>query len=274
MATESANLSGRSEELVADNDNKTLVLGKKAFVSTLIAIALNPVGIAVGYGVGKWLQSPRLSVPTFIVDAQTEGVALPKDLVPIVERLDSGALKGGSDTLRKGDLSAETARTVIAEAEESRAFLSSYKQDVESNIATTLKWTRGKELIVRPLTFAGGSLTAEAPQTIVNRDRNELLGIYRSTLKDVESRIEELERLLKYLDDHPPSDKRTGEAIIKVGVLNSGDSEGVLYPKGILRCLIGEVDLIATDNPALVRVLAEEVMSWSPRAHFEKALLR
>jgi len=118
-------------------------------------------------------------------------------------------------------------------------------------------------LIVRPLrSYQIGNLTTEPPQTIANRDKNELLGVYRRALKDVESRLEDAGRLLEYLQAHPPSHRRTGEAVIKVGVLNSGDSEGVVYPKALLRSSVGEIDLTAKenrqadaiDNPALGNV--------------------
>src|SRR5690349_11860945 len=77
------------EACVADNDSGVFVLGKKAFITTVIAIALNPIGIAVGYAVGKWLQAPKLTVQTVTIEAETEGVTLTKDLVPILQNLEN-----------------------------------------------------------------------------------------------------------------------------------------------------------------------------------------
>jgi len=38
---------------MADNEAGAFLLGKKAFVATLVAIALNPIGIVLGYGVSR-----------------------------------------------------------------------------------------------------------------------------------------------------------------------------------------------------------------------------
>ncbi len=91
-----------------------------------------------------------------------------------------------------------------------------------------------------------GSITGEAPQTVANRNKNELLGIYRSSLADITAKLDDLEHLLDYLQTHQNSEKRTGEATIRLGVLNSGDSEGVVYPKALLRSAAGEIDLAPT----------------------------
>jgi hypothetical protein len=91
-------------------------------------------------------------------------------------------------TCRKGVLSAAVARNVIEEAEGKKTALTSLKRELDANIAATSKWSRGQQLIVRPLlSYQIGNLTTEPSQTIANRDKNELLGVYRSALKDVES---------------------------------------------------------------------------------------
>lgn len=234
--------------------NDALILGKKAFVSTLVAIALNPIGIAVGYGVGKWLQAPRLGAPTVLVDAQTEGVRVPPELMSVLQNI--GGIPFGlslsqndRERLRQGVLSATAVPNFLNYAEDSKGRLASYKIDLEANIAATQKWNRGQELILRPIDREG--VTSEAPQTIANRDKNELLGIYRSSLNATVSRLDGLTRMIEFLQSLGQSDsigKRTGEATITVGVLNSGDSEGVVYPKAVLHSPVGDIDLTAKPN--------------------------
>jgi hypothetical protein len=236
-----------------ESDTKVFLLGKKAFVSTLVAIALNPIGIAIGYGVGKWLQAPKLSAPTeAVIEAQTEGVTLLRELVPIVKGVGSIPLsvrmsREDREKLDHGILSTALAQEILADSEEETRSLSSRKDLLQADMEETNKWTRGQVLIVSAIDLN----LKEAPQTIANRDKNELLGIYSSSFKEVKSRLESLERLNNALrtiagGDTPP--KRTGEAIIRIGILNSGDSEGVVYPKAVLRSPVGEIDLTAKDG--------------------------
>jgi len=243
---------------MADNDNRTVVLGKKAFVSTLVAIMLNPFGIALGYLVGKWLQGPKLSVKTVLVDPELEVVPLNQDLVVILNNLE-GDFNAASNfwhlsneeqtNARKGQLSVASMNAVTSDAQVYQSYLQSEKKDLESNITITERWTRGQILEIVPVPLGEDNrLGSESPQAIVERSKNELLGIYRSALKEVESRSQKLQDLIKFLHDHLP-DKRTGVAVIKVGVLNTGDSEGVLYPNATLHSDAGEIDLTASPEP-------------------------
>ncbi len=241
---------------MADQEGGVFLLSKKAFVSTLVALAFNPIGVAVGYGVGKWLQAPKLSVQTVNVEAEAEGITLPKELLPTLASLqryqviqDNWRLRQEErDNLKQGILSAAAARGVIGDTQAYKESLISLKQDLGNNIDATMQWVRGQELIVRPIFFATGSLTGENPQTIVNRNKNELLGIYRSALRDIESRLEDVNHLIEFLQAHPNSDKRTGDTTIRVGILNAGDSEGVVFPKAELRSSAGEIDLTSTGS--------------------------
>ena len=226
------------------------VLSKKAFISTVVAIALNPIGVAVGYGVGKWLQAPKLTVQTLNVDVATAGIQLPKDMLPILQGLQATGVittwrfkPDEQERLKKGNLTSAAARSIASDAEAYMASLAMWTQILQDNITATQQWSRGQDLIVKPIVLANGASMAEAPQTIVNRNKNELLGIYRSELRDIQGSSDDAGRLMNYLQAQPANETRTGEATIVAGILNSGDSEGVVYPKALLRSAAGEIDL-------------------------------
>jgi len=107
----------------------------KAFITTLVAISLNPIGVALGYVVGKWLQAPKLGVQTLNVDAETEGLSLPKEMRPLLDYLQRGGLittwrfrSDEQEKLKNGDLSAAVVRGVVADVQSYTVLMTSMKQ--------------------------------------------------------------------------------------------------------------------------------------------------
>ena len=87
----------------------------------------------------------------------------------------------------------------------------------------------------------------QAPQTIAERNPKELQGIYESELKDTRSSLERLDNLIQKLNNIVASNEakeRTGVCVITVGVLNSGDAEGVIYPNASLNFSGNSVALV------------------------------
>jgi hypothetical protein len=240
------------------DDNRAVVIGKKALLSALIAIALNPVGIAVGYFVGKWLQGPRLSIKKVIVDPSIEA-NLPPELVNTLNNLEQGSpntpLWRLSPEERKnfysGALSSEMIIFVTSDAEIYKGLLLSDKKNAEDNLKIVEGWKRGEPLVVHRISILNEEeLHSESPQQIAERSPKALSGIYSSALDDINSRLDQLALLLDFLKKN--AHNRSGDAFVKVGVLNSGDSEGVVYPEAVLTSAAGEIDLEASQPPTFI----------------------
>jgi hypothetical protein len=100
---------------------------------------------------------------------------------------------------------------------------------IEQNISVIKEWAPGHELV---LTYVSIPDLNEPSQEVAMRSKASALAILQSTLKSYDP----IDTALKDLIDAitrigaGENSSRTGEATFAVGVLNAGDSDGVIYP--------------------------------------------
>jgi hypothetical protein len=209
---------------------------KRTFATTLVAIALNPVSAAVGYYMNYWLQRPAFEIANvnFVYDVKSREFPLTA----------WEALRGNAelfprlrDTLTK--LAADPASASCVAWLEKRsewhdacaALVHSVVVsfiDADNRELTALKEAPGEH---------AGSAAAGGAQASLERNLRELAS---------------LEHVVLTLNAGPTVASRTGNVTLQVGVINTGDKDGVIANRARLETRDGELWL-ATDNYATVK---------------------
>jgi hypothetical protein len=247
---EQSNVELEQDGTSVDNKDNMFFLGKKAFISALVAIALNPLGIVIGYTVARWLHQPDFSAPFEVtVDAQTRLIPIKKELLTTLTEEDyykpPVLSEMQADEIEDAKIDASVAEKLLPEAQAMSEEWNAFICDGESNLKILENWKPGITLAVIPMSIE--VFNQQAPQTIAERSKKELQGIYESELKDTKSALERLDNLIQQLNNIVASNEakeRTGICVITVGVLNSGDAEGVIYPNASLNFSGNSVALV------------------------------
>jgi hypothetical protein len=219
---------------------------RNSLITTLVAICLNPISAAVGYYMNHALQKPKLQVEyvntTYIVANHTidpEKVQLLTTDESLAANIRGSLtqMKGQSDEPCVGWLDGmewlDECRPRVeevlnglmnADRAESKA--------LHANIKALKAW-RGKE----PLSLVPTQLSP--PQLVMMQARNDRQGtidMLQGPLSQLDRQIDALQTFTASLEAAQKLDTpRTGAAELTVGVLNSGDSDGILSNRAIAR---------------------------------------
>jgi hypothetical protein len=217
--------------------------GKKAMVTALVAIIMNPVSLVTGYLLNHALQNPRFNIEyvseTFFAESgqlQPEVVAnvvsnkvinplLRDHLMRLTAEQADDAKKRCTDWLSGGALESEcygqvqtTATGLLSVAETERSAL---KENLRRIDAKSIE-TEGIEpmQMVRPEILALGA--------------DRMAPALRGQLSQFEAVLPKLRAFVAALTEAQQQSNRTGEMTLTVGVLNSGDSDGVIKSRADL----------------------------------------
>ena len=227
---------------------------RTAIVTTLIAIALNPISVFVGYYLGQSLQAPRLKVEYVVVDVETSPFVIDGSTLAPVQKnmtirqlLDQKLYGPCDDWLSDGQLPANCVHKAIQAIEDVVDQISYEAELVSSNVKSLEEWNGSGELLLQPIFLPH---VQEDLTIIARRNRPAAIDVSKGYLNAVQTRARELEKLrtvMRTLFDSG-SPERTGESSFRVGILNSGDSDGVVFPDGDLEFTDANIALHRGEN--------------------------
>ncbi len=212
---------------------------KKAFATTLVAIALNPVSAAIGYYMNYWLQRAEFGIASvnFVYDIRSR--EFPQSAWD--------ALHGNPDILARlretlTKLAADPkSASCVAWLEKRSEWHDECAPVVHNVIASFISMDNRELTALREAAGERAGARAAAPA----EGREAALERH---LRELES----LERVVQTLGAAPVAAQRTGDVTFEVGVLNSGDKDGVIANHASLSTPDGTVRL-ATDNYTTVK---------------------
>lgn len=201
--------------------------GRKALVSTLIAIALNPISAISGYYLSKYLASPHLKVEYVIAHPLLKPSTLPLQLNrnftrdPVMMRLMESKFPPGHQCLRwtiTGEVPPDCLDQNIATLSQFFEGIKSDSEVLKKNIDTLNGWTRNSELALRsPIYFR--ILESQVVHAAARRDKLEALDLLRTALYEYNQRSLDIGNLLAEFErmKRSAAKVRTGGVTIAVG---------------------------------------------------------
>lgn len=231
-------------------DTKSLYrLGKGALITAVISLALHPFSVWVGYLIGKALKAPRPTIeylmPVFDVNpgrvnnsvlnrlrtnSELNGV-----LRANLERLTAGKSSTCDGWITSGEWDSACQDDVSRAVAGMQTYLDTesdtLKRDIDKLAAfrasspPLLELSPNPELQEIATLLQVGRLDS---QSALSRLR-QLQSSTQRSLKDLAALTDEVQRLSN------AEGERTGDMSLKVGILNSGDSDGVVYAGGEMR---------------------------------------
>jgi hypothetical protein len=237
-------------------DSESFLTGRKALISTLISLALSPFAILTGYYFGKILEAPRLKIQHVRAEAEREPLKLHTDALTPIHR-DYGMFKAVSgqmpptcqDWIAKGEIAKPCISESIKIVGQMTDGLTFEGKTTTENIATIQAWTPDKELVLYPVVIPGADI--QRLTELARMDKMRAVEILRGFLKAVEVRrtalaglADELRRL-----EREQTTPRTGKVRFYVGVLNTGDADGVVFPDAMLNVIESKVALVRKNSP-------------------------
>ncbi len=224
--------------------------GRTALITTVIAIALNPISLVAGYFINHLLQAPKLTIEN-VIPSYT---VFPKKLGPegvkalessprmssairniVAQRVPVGSQQPVCTLWLDGqdwdDSCEDQVRDSIGGL---RQTLILEKQSLTNNIQIIEHWQPPAKLVLEPLNTPDSNVM-RLMQSIQGRqfDREQALAQFKYYLNQDTIGLSALERLKKafeYMLKAP--DSVTEDLAFDIGVLNSGDSDGVIFDSG------------------------------------------
>ncbi len=234
---------------------------RSAFIGSIIAIALSPLSLVLGYYLSKYLAAPKLSIEYIVTVVDTTPLKVNKTLIPelqdVLQTLQSpGPYMVGYDPLfqqcyqqfQRGSLDLDCVKrfqtnlkvyAMVIDYEESL-----FKQDRD----TLTKWDgKPADLKLIPVNAS----PTQSLEEMATHDRSSTISTLNDEVRDYDNDRQILEILTKQLDDFVAGGiTRSGSVTFKIGVLNRGDSDGVIFPKSDLSSVVSTLKLrTATNSP-------------------------
>ncbi|HKV56550.1 MAG TPA: hypothetical protein VJN94_18085 [Candidatus Binataceae bacterium] len=215
-----------------------------AIVTTAVAIALNPLMVMVGYYSSKMLAAPKLSVEYATAVVETAPFALDKSItaLPILQDIQQfspygafgapGTFEPCDHQFTSGSLTAECVtqfRTIVQQSLQSIDFSLSY---IKRNREAIEQWDGKSDLSLSPLILPNMN---EPLEVTARNDRKLAISLLRDnevSIADIRKELTDFQDKLQVFVSAPI--RRTGKVSFRVGVLNSGDSDGVIFPSASL----------------------------------------
>ena len=117
---------------------------------------------------------------------------------------------------------------------ELRIQVSSEQKIVEHNIEALKAWNGATEFILKPILLLHVSKNIHVAARENKKTAVDILKSYNFFLRERKKQIGDLRAAFQKLQTSGEGD-RTGRITLRVGVLNSGDSDGVVFPDANLR---------------------------------------
>jgi hypothetical protein len=236
---------------------------RKAVIATLISVVLSPIGIGFGWYLSHLLARPKLQLEYIEWDYLVEPLKPSADVVDTV-RKNRDVAAGLREILARNDTLPECRRWLDGAAWNSECLsvvsdsvmgvhdaLSVASNALTANLSTLEKWNppampgdldMGSGLdSIYILILAKPLLTAEDKHLVLSNTRSKLRANKR-ILQGLEALKTELQRL------EGAQSPRNGEVEFEAGILNAGESDGVIQPNAALVFGDARVGLVARDE--------------------------
>ncbi|HVT61600.1 MAG TPA: hypothetical protein VHR45_24780 [Thermoanaerobaculia bacterium] len=221
---------------------------RKAFITTLVAILLNPVSVATGYLLSHWFAAPKWRIATIsrsytvedhmldakIVAALNDVPGLSANLRDTITRNQAGTAEGSCVTWLDGEPWEDRCLATVKQAVFGilGAQLAE-KTALEANINALEQSHALKEPTLQPMAVVRIEIvylqakTNKAAAIAMLRGPLDMLVHETQSLKALQNALSVMEKN----SDMP----RTGEMSFPVGVLNAGDTDGVISNRAHLK---------------------------------------
>jgi hypothetical protein len=226
-------------------DKKVTGIAKQALIGGIVSIILTPIGVILAFYLGANLSKPKIEIkytePKFYYNEKGT-FSVPDEIIKplkgnfqllqVIEAI--GDYEGDSEAIKENEFDEFDAGEVSSTLNQTIETLEFEQGKLEGIIAAIEKWNKGDDLNFEPMNL--GQITGgKTIRTLVKEDKNNALLILRNYLTASESRINEIAPVVKYLNDYLKGEikkERTGKVDFKVGILNSGGTDDVVFPQG------------------------------------------
>jgi hypothetical protein len=252
------------------------VMSRNALIGTIVAIALNPISLILGYVISHWLQAPKLGIQ-FAVPNYFEGDKL---LGP-----------EGIQILQSSPRMATVFRRAVEQSAAERPQCTSWMdhkpwdsncEDVVRNAFSGLKnslnldtgaiakniqrihaWKLPARLVLEPVNTPDESLMRLMQVVQGGRfDQEQALRQFEFYLTDEKEGLKDLERLESAFDKMINQEVPNQEQLqFNVGILNTGESDGVVFDTGKVK--IGETELVMVSDYTAVKAHSFEAVKFT-----------
>jgi hypothetical protein len=256
-------------------DETTWHAGKKAFVTTVIAIMLNPVSAGVGYYMNHYLQRPSLEIRYVTKSYGQEDTVFPKKVWDILQKnqafvtqLRDGLSRQQPEPIEPGcldwldDQGVWQDQCMPSVKRLLRGWQKALQAELKAADENVRILTSKQDVSVEGL-VPMANFRLESISLLTALDRRSAAANIRSYAKMQRDAMQLLKQLLSTLDDMSNrSDKMplTGVVTFTVGVLNSGDRDGVVSDLANLTFEQGAVTLAADKYTAIKAHSLEEIV--------------
>ena len=212
-----------------------------AIITMLIT---TPISILIGYYLSKSLAAPKLSIeyitPVVLPQPLTLDKTIVKQLIlhtsgPPVFLPNQGIEQYQCAEQLRSFLSLGCAKYYQANLQDNLSILNGKYEEINRDIKAISAWDGSKPLSLPPLQLLIGSYMYLPWMPIADKER--VMTVLRQNDKDYENTIQLDTALLSNVDSVlSKGSKRTGVAF-NIGILNSGDFDGVIFPNATLSFL-------------------------------------
>jgi hypothetical protein len=279
-STPSASASPASTPPATAPHEPVVVVGRRALITTVIAVAMNPISLVFGYFINHWLQAPSLEVKNAVTVPVVEAKRLGDKALMLLKQdpkmkatlrgiiMTSPLAPNGPQNTCTQWLDGQTwddkCTPVIDDA------LKGLKPEIgleESALRTNLQqlrnWKPGEPLDLQPIQSENIELTQTMQMIQGGRfDPKQAIASFSRILAQDGAIVKHLDLFSKEFDDMQQGTMpRTGDLWVYVKVLNSGDSDGVIFDSGTAK--IGETEVpLKADNYTVVKAHSLEQIEF------------
>jgi hypothetical protein len=212
------------------------------FVGTLVGIILSPLSLAVSYYMNRIFARPQLSVQYVTPRVEIAPLIVDKNLFTAWQRLQMGTQPLSPDfsimqcnsEFQSGSISMDCVRRLQGAIQASFNLNKSIEKDFIDVVAIISRWDGKRNDIPKLLPIELPNFDLET--AIRNDQKEDVLAILKDNASAADDWITQLGPLVSQLSSYnsASSNPRSGNVSFKVGILNSGDSDAVIFPDATL----------------------------------------
>lgn len=253
-------------------------ISKAAFITAIVSVGLNPVSLVVGYWVGQYLKAPKV-YPQYVsadpyvflprlskstIDMLNKNRRVKNGIRSTIARLYPADNKIQCRTWLDGEpWDRENCYQIVFDSTKGmRSTMIEVSDNILFDINELEKWSPDKAFPFRPVPHPSLNQNMSFINTItkphIEAQLKNLLGEVKSDLAALDIIIHELQNI----NAPGKKDKRSGEIAFQTGVLNSGDSDAVIFPKAELIYTGTKANLVSERGYVVLKSHSFEKMNW------------
>jgi hypothetical protein len=261
----------------ADGDSRekesALSAGKKAFITTLIAIILNPFSVGLGYYLNHLLQKPQLQIELVNQTFYTEAAgSIPDDLVTaiVTNRTLNTRLRSNLQSLVPND-STKPLAAITRWLDGSPLDKSDYSA-VRPTMAGFLSFVDSERdaININLARINSGKVESEGihpmqivPAFVMSLAPEKMVPLLKGQLQELDEITKILHPFLTSLDEAIKTETNSGEISFTIGVLNAGDSDGFVKNRAHLTFGNNKSLWLATDSYSVIKAHSYEEIKFT-----------